>query len=224
MNSRKNFKGKILIVDSNLDHLKLLDKMFIGQGYQVRQAINSKMALRIVNAEPPDLILLGIWIPEINGYQLCKHLKKNPKTASILVIFMGDSNRKNDYIEAFKVGGIDYLTTPFQKEEILVKIKHHLTFVQLQNQLEKSNRNLQDWKKPLSIFLNYISDGIIIADGTKKIIFLNSATTKLVGRSQKELIGKKIKLNLKLKQQEIQIKPSSLQDIPSVTRKKLINF
>ncbi len=206
MNFKKKIKGKILIIDHYLENLDFLDRILTEKGYEVNKVTNSKIALMIIKTEAPELILLNIVMPEIDAYQLCKQLKNNPKTASIPIIFMNSIDETIDKIKVFEVGGADYITKPFQVEEILVKIHHHLTLLQLQRQLEKQNQKLQQSQNDLLAITNNMSNGIIIADGRKKIIFLNAATEKLLGTSEEDLRGKQIKLNLQLKQQEIKIK------------------
>lgn len=106
-------KGNILIVDDVLDTLNLLDTMLSQHGYEVRKAINGSMALMGAKAEPPDLILLDIKMPDLNGYQVCETLKADPKLAEIPIIFLSALDDVFDKVKAFAVGGQIILPNPF---------------------------------------------------------------------------------------------------------------
>ncbi|EAW37935.1 response regulator [Lyngbya sp. PCC 8106] len=136
-------KPDILVVDDTPANLRLLSKMMTEHGYNVRQAINGKMALTAVKAVKPDLILLDINMPEMNGYTVCETLKKNEETCSIPIIFLSALDDALDKVKAFQVGGVDYVTKPFQLEEILVRIQNQLTIQQLHNQLQHQNQQLK---------------------------------------------------------------------------------
>lgn len=119
-------KPNILIVDDALDNLNLLEATLTKQGYKVRKAINGSMALMGAMASPPDLILLDIKMPEMDGYKVCQHLKTSEKTREIPVIFLSALDDVLDKVKAFAVGGVDYITKPFQAEEVVARIKTHL--------------------------------------------------------------------------------------------------
>ncbi len=132
---REATKGDILIVDDALANLRLLSTMLTRQGYQVRGVANGTMALTAVAAEPPDLILLDIKMPGINGYEVCLRLKANPDTSHIPIIFISALDEVLDKIEAFNAGGVDYITKPFQVPEVLARVETHITLHNLQKQL-----------------------------------------------------------------------------------------
>jgi diguanylate cyclase (GGDEF)-like protein len=137
------YKADILIVDDTPDNLRLLSNMLMSQGYQVRKAINGQLALKGVEVSQPDLILLDINMPEINGYEVCKQLKSGEKTRHIPVIFISALDETLDKVKAFQVGGVDYITKPFQLEEVLARVENQLTIHQLQKQLYQQNAQLQ---------------------------------------------------------------------------------
>lgn len=145
MNKSKlpQYKADILIVDDTPDNLRLLSNMLMSQGYQVRKAINGKLALKGVQLSQPDLILLDINMPEINGYEVCKKLKSTEVTRNIPVIFISALDETLDKVKAFQVGGVDYITKPFQLEEVLARVENQLTIHQLQKQLYQQNSQLQ---------------------------------------------------------------------------------
>jgi len=136
-------KGNILIVDDTPDNLRLLSTMLESQGYQVRKAINGQIALRGVIMAPPDLILLDINMPQMNGYEVCEKLKSVEQTSEIPVIFISALDQTLDKVKAFEMGGVDYITKPFQIKEVLARIENQLTIHRLQKQLKKQNQQLQ---------------------------------------------------------------------------------
>ncbi|MBW4491274.1 MAG: hybrid sensor histidine kinase/response regulator [Trichocoleus desertorum ATA4-8-CV12] len=137
------FRGNILIVDDTPDNLRLLSTMLTGQGYEVRSVINGAMALMGARAEPPDLILLDINMPQMNGYEVCEQLKADDCSRDIPVIFISALEDVLDKVKAFSVGGVDYIVKPFQIEEVLARIETHLTIRRLQQQLQTQNLQLQ---------------------------------------------------------------------------------
>ena len=145
MNYDSNFtpNADILIVDDTPDNIRFLSSLLSKQGYNVRKAINGQMALTAVKAILPDLILLDINMPGLNGYEVCEHLKKDPQFSAIPVIFLSALDDVKDKVKAFQVGGNDYISKPFQMEEILARIQHQLTIKNLQNQLQEQNAQLQ---------------------------------------------------------------------------------
>ncbi len=122
------FIADILIVDDKLENIRFLSSFLSKQGYQVRKAINGQAALMAARTVSPDLILLDINMPGMGGYEVCQQLKGEPQTSSIPIIFLSAGDDIADKIRAFQVGGVDYITKPFQLEEALeliykVKIK-----------------------------------------------------------------------------------------------------
>jgi len=120
-------KSTILIVDDKPENLRLLSQMLTDSGYEVRRAINGSTALMGVLASPPDLVLLDIRMPDMNGYEVCQSLKATEKTREIPVIFLSALNEVLDKVTAFKVGGADYITKPFQMQEVLARVENQLT-------------------------------------------------------------------------------------------------
>jgi diguanylate cyclase (GGDEF)-like protein len=137
------YKADILIVDDTPDNLRLLSNMLMSQGYQVRKAINGKLALKAIQISQPDLVLLDINMPEINGYEVCKQLKLSENTRQIPVIFISALDETLDKVKAFEVGGVDYITKPFQLAEVLARVENQLTIHKLQRQLYEQNSKLQ---------------------------------------------------------------------------------
>ena len=136
-------KGNILIVDDTPENLRLLSNALTERGYKVRSVITGAMALMGAKAAPPDLILLDINMPQMNGYQVCEALKADEQTREIPVIFISALDEVLDKVKAFTVGGRDYISKPFQFEEVLARIENQLTIRNLQQQLQEKNCFLQ---------------------------------------------------------------------------------
>jgi len=136
-------KESILIVDDTPTNLQLLAQMLSEQGYKVRMAQDGTMALLSVESSPPDLILLDIMMPELNGYEVCSKLKASSFTKDIPIIFISALNEVFDKVKAFEVGGVDYITKPFQAQEVLARVEHQLHIRKLTQQLLEQNALLQ---------------------------------------------------------------------------------
>ncbi|MFC2042938.1 PP2C family protein-serine/threonine phosphatase [Chloroflexota bacterium] len=138
---------EILIVDDTPANLRLLSQMLTSQGYSVRAVTSGARALESVRASVPSLILLDIRMPDMDGYEVCSELKDNERTCDIPVIFISALNEIEDKVKAFKLGGVDYITKPFQMEEVLARTETHLALRNLQKQLQdaidKFERELQ---------------------------------------------------------------------------------
>ncbi len=144
-------RADVLIVDDIPDNIRFLSTFLVDQGYQVRKAINGQMALRTIAAFPPDLILLDVNLPDISGYEICQQLKQDPVTASIPIIFLSAGNATIDKVKAFQTGAADYISKPFQLEEVLVRIQTQLTIQTLQKDLETQNQQLKKALEDLKI-------------------------------------------------------------------------
>lgn len=135
--------ASVLIVDDTIYNIQLLSLMLIRQGYKVYQATSGLEALDKVNEQLPDIILLDIRMPDINGYEVCTRLKSNPITKDIPIIFISSIEEPSEKVEAFSVGGVDYISKPFQLIEVLARIETHLRLCSLQKKLQEQNEQLQ---------------------------------------------------------------------------------
>ncbi|MBE9010289.1 response regulator [Pseudanabaenaceae cyanobacterium LEGE 13415] len=142
-------KGNVLIVDDTPDNLRLLSAMLTEQVYDVRSVKSGSAALMVVQAEPPDLILLDINMPGMNGYEVCQNLKADPNTAAIPIIFISALNEVFDKVKAFSIGGIDYICKPFQIEEVRVRVETQINLYHLRQQLEDRNQQLEQTEAEL---------------------------------------------------------------------------
>ncbi len=135
-------KGDILVVDDNPVNLDLLSNMLLDRQYRVRVATNGRRALAAARSRPPDLVMLDINMPEMDGYEVCRHLKADELTTDVPVIFISALDEAMDKVRAFEVGGADYVTKPFQFEEVLARIENQLKLSRLQRDLERKNAEL----------------------------------------------------------------------------------
>jgi DNA-binding response OmpR family regulator len=119
-------KNKILIVDDNAENRKVLGSLLYKNGYDVGVAINGKKALEFVATIEPDLILLDVMMPEMDGFEVCKKLKENEFTRFIPVIFLTARTSTEDIVKGFDVGGVDYISKPFNAQELLARVRTHI--------------------------------------------------------------------------------------------------
>ncbi|MGD9504490.1 MAG: ATP-binding protein [Syntrophobacteraceae bacterium] len=166
-----SFRPNILVVDDNPTNLQLLVRMLKDQGYKARPALNGKLALRAAAREVPDLILLDVNMPEMNGYEVCERLKKDERLAGVPVIFVSALNETVDKVKAFAAGGVDYVTKPFQFREIEARVAVHIELCRRKRELEESYERLRkleelrdalvhmvvhDMRTPLTAILGYM--------------------------------------------------------------------
>jgi adenylate cyclase len=146
----------ILIVEDSVVNQELLIKILTGQNHRVLVADSGEMALGSVKENLPDLILLDIMLPGMDGYTICEHLKRSESTKDIPVIFISALDSSADKIKGFEVGGVDYITKPFHPAEVLARISTHLRLHHLQSKLEEKNQQLAAEKKKSECLLCHV--------------------------------------------------------------------
>ena len=156
--------GDILIVDDRPENLQLLFEALSREGYELRRVLSGEQALQVARFDPPDLILLDIRMPEMDGYEVCRRLKAQPQTQGIPVIFLSALDESLDKVKAFNVGGADYVTKPFQIEEVLARVKHQIRLQQLLNEnarqqqtIEERSQRLETANAELALFTSSVS-------------------------------------------------------------------
>jgi DNA-binding response OmpR family regulator len=174
-------KGDIFLVDDNANNLTLLYGILRNAGYQVRAANNGRRALETVGAFPPELVMLDINMPEMNGYEVCERLKAEPATRDIPVIFISALDDVFDKVRAFEVGGVDYVPKPFHAEEVLARVETQLNLFRLRRdleskriELEKKGRELEDTNRELerqNVELARKNDELVRAQARTNLIF-----------------------------------------------------
>ncbi len=134
--------GNVLIVDDSNINLRLLSQLLTSRGHHVQMAQNGNEALKVAQSSPTDLILLDIMMPEMDGYQVCQRLKADEQTNAIPVIFISALDATQDKVKALNIGGVDYITKPFQGDEVIARVETHLSLRALQKQFQVANREL----------------------------------------------------------------------------------
>ncbi|MEO0853883.1 MAG: response regulator [Cyanobacteria bacterium J06648_11] len=170
MREPEMIRGDILLVDDRPENLRLLSDALAACQHEVRAVLSGAAALSAIQSEPPDLILLDIKMPEMDGYEVCRQLKADANTRDIPVIFLSALDDPFDKVKAFQVGGADYITKPFHAPEVLARVQKQLAIELLQRQLtarnealSRSNRDLEqfafmvshDLKQPLQSILGF---------------------------------------------------------------------
>jgi len=143
MNETGATSASILIVDDTPFNLRFLSDILNREGYVTYTAPDGEQALKLAQTLPLDLVLLDIMMPGLSGYEVCGELKANEETRNIPVIFLSALNQELDKVQAFAIGGVDYITKPFQVKEVLARIETHLTLRRLQKSMEEKNLSLQ---------------------------------------------------------------------------------
>ena len=177
----------ILIVDDTAADLKLLTNILSDSGYHTRIAPTGQLAIQSALAHPPDLIMLDIKLPDIDGYAVCKQIKLYEKTFHIPIIFLSALDGVLDKVKAFEVGGSDYVTKPYQSEEVLARIKLHLAHQQLLQQLETQNQQLRRQEERWQLLLQGTGDGIFDWNVPTGEAFMSSILKEMLGYRDDEI-------------------------------------
>ncbi|TAF02799.1 MAG: response regulator [Nostocales cyanobacterium] len=166
----------ILVVDDVLENIRLLSSILERHGYQTRKAISGAMALTTVEAAQPSLILLDVRMPDMSGYEVCQQLKSHPKTASIPIIFLSAADDISDKVQAFQVGGADYITKPFHLEEVLARVQNQLSII-------KAQQTISDLNSQLEARVNERTQQLEIANSQLAKMAFQDSLTKLPNRA-----------------------------------------
>ena len=205
----------ILVVDDAPANLQLLAHMLQRRGYKVQPAPSGPRALEAARSTPPDLILLDVMMPGMDGYEVCKRLKADEQTCQIPIIFLSALGDIDDKVRAFAAGGVDYIPKPFQTEEVLVRVETHLALRELQRKFEAANSELE--KR--------------VAERTAELVALNTAYERFVPQEFLGFLQKQNVVEVKLGdqvQQEMTIMFSDIRDFTarseSLTPQENFNF
>ena len=166
-------KEKILIVDDQPDNIELLSTILTAQGYEVKESERGDLAIEIARAYSPDIILLDISMPEIDGFEVCQTLKKDHRTKDIPIIFISALKEIENKTRAFSCGGNDFITKPFNIKEVLVRIENQLKIYRLQSELKAKNLRLEQEKSRLLAAENKL---LILNQQLNKLATLDSLT------------------------------------------------
>ena len=190
----------ILIVDDNPENLRLLRSVLDEAKYGVRTATNGAAAIRSVQLKAPDLIILDVIMPEMNGYEVCKQLKANESTRIIPVIFISAAKEQIDKVKSFEAGGVDYIEKPFQAMEVLARVKTHLTLRRMQQDLEilvkertsaleHAFEELRESEAKHQRLISNLSGTFLYRHNTKGIFeYVSSSVTQVLGYSPEKFL------------------------------------
>jgi putative two-component system response regulator len=142
--ARSAARGTVMVVDDNPENLKLMEEMLLSSGYEVRSLPSGSMALAAAGENPPDLILLDVNMPDMNGYDVCERLKSSAQLREVPVIFLSAMNTPEDRLRGFRSGGVDYVSKPFQLEEVQARVDAHVRLRRLHQAMQTDNCSLQE--------------------------------------------------------------------------------
>ncbi|NEQ42920.1 MAG: response regulator [Leptolyngbya sp. SIOISBB] len=188
-------------MDDTPANLRLLSRLLSDRGYSIRLAPSGKLALMSIQQSLPDLILLDIRMPQLDGYELCRRLKANDRTCNIPIIFLSALKEEEDKVKAFEMGGVDYITKPFQAEEVSARVRHQLKLLDLQRQLRDQNRQLQQEisdrqqvqaelsreRNLLHTLIDAIPDMVFFKNPEGRYLFWNQAFQDFVGTGYRDI-------------------------------------
>ncbi|MBT6049692.1 MAG: PAS domain S-box protein, partial [Candidatus Scalindua sp.] len=189
----------IYIIDDNTHSLTVLKNLLLDLNYSVRVANRGSVAIKSILMDPPDLIILDLIMPDMDGYEVCKELRNNQNTKDIPIIFVSALDEIESKVKALNTGGNDYITKPYHIEEVSARIQTHLYIRKLQKKLESKNTQLSQEiieRKQVEVQISKLSQAIkeipstfMITDIKGNIEFVNPSFTKLTGYTSKEIVG-----------------------------------
>lgn len=195
MTDIKKQQSRILIIDDIPDNIKVVGTILYEKGYEITIAGSGEEALTLIADDPPDLILLDVMMPYMDGYETCRRIKGDPHTRDIPVIFMSARSETVDVLEGFQVGGVDYITKPIEQEILLARVNTHLTMVNLRRELErelsKRTGDLEQSEKRFQEMVETSSDWIWEVDENGYYTYSSPRCLELYGYAPEEMIGKK---------------------------------
>ena len=199
--------GTVLIVDDNPNNLEVLMGLLEHAGYKVRPALSGEIALRAVVAGLPDLILLDVRMPGLDGYETCRRLKADKRSQDIPVIFISALQDTEDKLAGFGAGGVDYVAKPFQAEEVLARVRAHIQLhrikQQLESMVEERTRKLAQSEARYRVLFEDSPLAVVVYDiDDWRILETNLACARAFGYAVPELIGKPIDFSLDREQRE----------------------
>ncbi|NOR44139.1 MAG: response regulator [Candidatus Delongbacteria bacterium] len=194
-------KYNVLIIDDTPKNIQVVGNFLQNEGYVLSFATSGDEALKILSKEVPDIILLDVIMPEINGFELCEKIKSIEEYKKVPVLFLTIKTDSESIIKGFESGGVDYITKPFNPHELLARIKTHLKLTDVQKELERVNRDqeniiedrISDIKR-LGVILEQTEEDIIITDLDGNITYVNPAFERITGYSSEEVIGENPRL------------------------------
>ncbi len=195
--STSGLNDEIIVVDDTILSLKLLSDILEKTGYSVSTADSGELALQSIKLKQPSLILLDVMMPKMDGFEVCRRLKADEKTRDIPVIFISALDDEKSKMTGFHVGGVDYISKPFRKEEVLARVGAHIKLSRLQRELKEKNKKFEreilkrrQSEERYNVFINATVDPIFVKDDQFRYLMANDAMAKFFGKTKKELINK----------------------------------
>ncbi len=182
-------RGDILIVDDELSSLRTISDMLTAEGYGVRGAPDGSTALMIVENEQPELILLDVRMPGMDGFEVCRQIKADEKSSGIPVLFLSALDETADKVKGFAAGGLDFITKPFQAEEVLARVDTHLVLSRLRKNLEEQISERTVEIKPFKHIVESTNNPIGLVDRNFIYQYVNEPYCQALKRSTNEIIG-----------------------------------
>ncbi|MEQ6885924.1 response regulator [Salicola sp. Rm-C-2C1-2] len=179
----------VLLVDDNPQNLKVLYETLRDKGYQLLIANDGEKALQLARRHEPEVILLDIMMPGMDGYEVCQYLRDDPTTVLSAIIFLSALNDIDAKVKGFNMGGADYIAKPFQAQEVMARVDTQIRVIQLERAMQARNRQLESEQTSL---LNAIFEGIYGLDPNGVITFANPAAADIAGAEQETLVGRDI--------------------------------
>ncbi len=190
MDSVDEYGGEqILLVDDNPINLQILYKTLQGSGYRLLVAKSGEAALEIAARVRLSLVLLDIMMPGIDGFEVCRTLKQDPRTQDVAVIFLSALDDSVAKVRGFAMGGVDYIAKPFQADEVVARVRTHVKIHRLESELARRNSELEEENQQI---LNAVDEGIVGLDHDGRITLINPAASAISGWSAGDVIGERI--------------------------------
>ncbi len=183
---KDTLSADILLIDDSPDNLRLLCTLLLEEGYRVRPSTQGKQAIVAAQLEPPDLVLLDIRMPEMDGYEVCRQLKADQRTQAVPIIFLTVLDDVVDIVKGFELGGVDYITKPVRRGEVLSRIKNHIQIQSLQRQLIQQKQFLKSIYDRVEASISVID---VLPNGQLRIDTVNQTAVKCSGILRQDLEG-----------------------------------
>ena len=226
----------LLIVDDKPQNLRLVSDFLAEQGFELMLSRSGTQALEKVRMEPPDLVLLDLRMPEMDGFEVCRRLKADPDTSDIPVIFMTAVDDTAHKVEGFSLGAVDYITKPIQREELLARIRHHLQLHRLQLELSAKTEDLGHKNEELEAYGRTIAHSLKtpLASATRFLEILHKFKSDNLTAEQRHMVGQALNalesagqvveallLLAMVSQQEVHLRPLDMGSVVSQAVRQL---
>jgi len=179
----------ILLVDDIPANLRVLYESLHGRDYKLFIANGGEQALEVARKSHPDLVLLDIMMPDMDGFEVCRRLKQDPATAGIAVIFLSALDDTADKIRGLQLGAVDYVTKPFNPDEVAARVETHCKILRLERQLANRNRQLELVRDRI---LSSMAEGIVGLDADGRVSFVNPAAERILGVTAHDILAREL--------------------------------